>query len=320
MARNLRAALVPSTKDEQDTNAILAELADIAAENALSVDRLLAAVARPFSKIVDCELFAVLLRVKDAPYLQVTYTSGRGGGRAKSRRVRIGRGITGAAAASRKTIVVNDVRRDPRYIAAIDDVRAEMAVPLIACGRLIGVIDLGSTRDNVFGHRERALLRLVSPRIALALHNARLHGETASWNRTLATLVRLSHESSSLLSLKHLLQNAASLTRRLVHYDAFSVSLVDWEAQVLRSYFGVRHDERISLDNIPLDKGIVGAAARTGFPVLVRDRRERAAYRAQPDSRDISKRSNHVGHSGVQDDRTCGCAEDERGPETLRRN
>ena len=55
-------------------------------------------------------------------------------------------GITGAAAATRQPMLVGDVRNDPRYLPALDAVRTELAVPMMARGKLVGVIDLQSTR------------------------------------------------------------------------------------------------------------------------------------------------------------------------------
>ena len=59
---------------------------------------------------------------------------------------RLNEGITGAAAATAQPILVDDVRQDPRYLNALDAVRSELAVPMMARGRLVGVIDLQSTR------------------------------------------------------------------------------------------------------------------------------------------------------------------------------
>lgn len=266
------------TKNAQGTNAILAELADIMAENPLSMESLLPALARLVRKIVDYELFAVLLRVKATPYLQVSFVTGHGEKPFRNRRIRIGRGITGTAASTRKTVNVNDVRRDPRYIPVIKGVLAEMAVPLIARGRVVGVIDFESTRADAFGSRERSLLRLVAARIAQVLDSARTHRETTVWNRTLSTLVKLSREFSTVLNLRELLEHIASLIRHLVHYDAFSIFLLDSSAGVLRQKMSVRHDQRVGLVNVPLSEGVGGAAVRTASPALVSDTLQDSRY------------------------------------------
>ena len=63
----------------------------------------------------------------------------------------------------------------------------------------------------------------------------------------------------------------ASAIRSLIPYDAFSVFLVDHERSILRNRFTVRYDQRVKIDNIPLGKGITGAAAESREVIRVDD-------------------------------------------------
>jgi sigma-B regulation protein RsbU (phosphoserine phosphatase) len=261
-----------------DSRAILAEFADLASEGSLSVEKLLPAFARLVRKIVDYELFAVLLRVRGSADLEVSFATGHGARLLRSRRVRIGRGITGAAAAARRIIVANDVRRDARYIPAVEGVLAEMAVPLIAQNRLIGVMDFEARRADVFGSEERSLLRVIAARVAMVLDGARMHQETVTWNRTLRTLLQVSHEFSTVLNLKQLLEQVAELVRHLIRYDALGIFLLDAEAGMLRRYLSVGRKDPAGVGDVPAGEGIVGAAARSAAPVLVADVRRDPRY------------------------------------------
>src|SRR4029077_14728063 len=89
-------------------------------------------------------------------------------------------GITGAAAAERRTIRVNDVREDPRYLQCGPDVgvRSELVVPLLRQDRLIGVLDLESTEPQAFTAEHERLLNILGSYIAVALENARLFEES----------------------------------------------------------------------------------------------------------------------------------------------
>ena len=75
---------------------------------------------------------------------------------------------------------------------------------------------------------------------------------------------------SSILDLDELLSKVASSVRGLINYDAFNILLVDAEQKVLRHRFSMRYDERVKIDNIPLGKGITGAAVTLGEIVRVR--------------------------------------------------
>lgn len=261
-----------------DARDVLAEFADVVSDGTSSVAKLLPSLARLARKVIDYELFAVLLRVRGTPYLQVSFATGHGEKQLRNRRVRIGRGITGSAAASRRTVVVNDVRRDPRYIPAVNDVVAEMAVPLLAQGRLIGVIDFQSTRAGAFGSVQRSLLRVIAARLAVVLDAARMLEETAGWNRKLRALLKVSHSFSTILNLKELLKQVAAAMHRLIRYDALSILLLDAEAGMLRPYLSVRHDERVGIGDVPLSQGIIGAAARSATPLRSTDTRRDRRY------------------------------------------
>jgi sigma-B regulation protein RsbU (phosphoserine phosphatase) len=88
----------------------------------------------------------------------------------------LNQGITGTAAAERRTVRVNDVRLDPRYLACGSEVevRSELVVPLLLRGRLIGVLDLESTIPCAFTLEHERLLNILGPFITVSLENARL--------------------------------------------------------------------------------------------------------------------------------------------------
>ena len=137
--------------------------------------------------------------------------------------------------------------------------------------RLVGVIDVQSTRTSAFNQYDRTMLHLIAGRVATAIDNARLYRRAERQYRTLRALSRLSHEFSSILDLDGLLSKVASSVRTLINYDAFSILLVDDAAKVLRHRFSSRYDRRVNIDNIPLGKGITGAAATSREIVRVYD-------------------------------------------------
>lgn len=70
------------------------------------------------------------------------------------------RGLSGAAVASGETVVVGDVREDPRYLTAFGSTRSEMIVPVLgSAGReAVGTIDVESERVGAFSEGDRAAL------------------------------------------------------------------------------------------------------------------------------------------------------------------
>jgi L-methionine (R)-S-oxide reductase len=84
-------------------------------------------------------------------------------------RIPLGRGLCGAAAASGNTIVVDDVRSDPRYLACSLETRSEIVVPIMRDGRVLGEIDIDSDAPAAFGAEDRQLLEAVAEVLAARL-------------------------------------------------------------------------------------------------------------------------------------------------------
>jgi GAF domain-containing protein len=85
-------------------------------------------------------------------------------------RIPLGRGICGAAATQKATIIVDDVNADPRYLACSIETKSEIVVPIMQEGRVLGEIDIDSDRPAAFREADRELLEsvaeLLAPRIA----------------------------------------------------------------------------------------------------------------------------------------------------------
>lgn len=232
-----------------------------ATSETLDLEKLLANVAAVVKDVIPYDLFAILLYSEKAQGLRIRYSIGHRPEVVRSLIIPLGEGVVGAAAESKEPVMVDDVRSDPRYLNALDAVRSELAVPMMARGKLVGILDVQSTRVRAYSDQDRSLLRLIATRVASSIDNANLYRRADRQNRTLRTLARLSQEFSSILDLDELLGKIAKSIRELINYDAFSVLLVDAEKKVLRHRFSVRYDQRVKLDNVPLGKGITGATA-----------------------------------------------------------
>ena len=77
-------------------------------------------------------------------------------------RIPIGQGICGLAAREAKTVIVDDVNQDSRYLACFLDTRSEIVVPIFTGGRVVGEIDIDSDRPGAFTLEDRKLLEAVA--------------------------------------------------------------------------------------------------------------------------------------------------------------
>jgi L-methionine (R)-S-oxide reductase len=87
-------------------------------------------------------------------------------------RIPLGRGICGAAATERATIVVDDVNSDSRYLACSLETKSEIVVPIIDPrddAAVLGEIDVDSDQPAAFTDDDRSLLEGVARELAARL-------------------------------------------------------------------------------------------------------------------------------------------------------
>ncbi|MFZ0288456.1 MAG: GAF domain-containing protein [Candidatus Sulfotelmatobacter sp.] len=250
---------------------LLLEVGDVLATS-LDLDTTLRRVAEVVRKVIDYEIFAILLLNEKTQELRFRFQVGYPPEFAERARVKVGEGVTGQAAQSRQAVLVDDVTQDPTYIAAVPNVRSELAVPLITKNRVIGVIDLEAREPGYFNEEHSRLLTLVASRIAGGIENAQLYTRTTRQARILLLLNEIARELSSILNLDELLSRVAELLRRLIDYQMFSILLLDSSGEKLQHRFSLRFHENIHLKHeVPLGRGLVGHAAESKQAILVPD-------------------------------------------------
>lgn len=93
----------------------------------------------------------------------------------KSLKLELGVGVTGYVAWTGKPLRVDDVDRDPHYVRLKTDIRSEMALPMVLDGKVIGVINVDSTRPSAFTADDEDLCMAVANQSAKVIETARLH-------------------------------------------------------------------------------------------------------------------------------------------------
>lgn len=257
---------------------LLLEVADVV-NTTLDLDTTLRRVAEVVHKIINYEIFAILLLNEKLQELRIRFSIGHTREVVERTRIKVGQGVTGIAAQRREAVLVDDVTKEPQYISAVANVRSELAVPLIVKNRLIGVLDIESRHPNQFTDEHKRLLTLVASRMAIGIENARLYTRTTRQARTLLLLNEIARELSSILYLDELLNRIGELLSRLIDYQMFSILLLDSARSTLQHRFSLRFQENIQLKHdVPLGRGVVGYAAQHKQAVLVPDVRKDSRY------------------------------------------
>ncbi len=257
--------------DHLKVEPLLLEVADVV-NTTLDLDTTLRRVAELVRKVIDYEIFAILLLNEKTQDLRIRFQVGYAREVAERIKIKIGQGVTGQAAQRREAILVDDVTKHPEYISGAPDVRSELAIPLIVKNRVIGVLNLETHEAGHFTEEHKRLLTLIGSRMAVGIENARLHTRTTKQARTLILLNEIARELSSILNVDELLKRIAELLSRLIDYQMFSILLVDAAGEKLQHRFSLRFQENIQIKHdVPVGDGLVGYAARHRQAVLVPD-------------------------------------------------
>ncbi len=275
---NPHAHLDPSNiRVEPADLAYLVQLAD-ALNTTLDLETMLKRTSELVRAIIHYRIFAILLLNDRTHELRMRFQIGHTP-EVQRMRIPVGKGVAGQVALTRQAVLLNDVTTAENYIAANPDVRSELAVPLIAKNRLIGVMDLESEEAGYFRPEHLHLLTMTASRIAQAIENARLYTRVSRQAQTLTVLNEISTELTSILDLDPLLAKVGQLLRRLIDYQMFSIMLLDEKGETLITRYAWRFGyAHAPLRRIPITSGLVGAAVREWRPINVPDVRKDQRY------------------------------------------
>jgi len=249
----------------------LLEVAD-AVNTTLDLETLMRRVAELVKRIINYDIFAILLLDGRRQELRVRFQVGHPPEVAERIRVKVGSGITGMAALRGEAVLVNNVLQEPVYISSGAKILSELAVPLIVKGRVIGVIDVEASESSFFSEEHRSVLMLIASRVAIGVENARLYTRVARQAKQLVLLNEISRELTSILNLDQLFERIGELLLRLMDYQMFSILLLNAKRTKLQHRFSLRFKENVQIKrDIALGRGLVGYAAEQNLSVVVPD-------------------------------------------------
>jgi sigma-B regulation protein RsbU (phosphoserine phosphatase) len=246
------------------------ELADVsylmrlaeALNTTLDLETLLRRTSDLVRAVIPYRIFAILLLNDRTHELRVRFQIGHTS-HVERLHIPMGRGVVGQVALTRQPVLLNDVTTSETYVQVNPDVRSELAVPLIAKNRLIGVMDIESEQPDYFRPEHLRLLTLTASRIAQAIENARLYTRISRQAQTLAVLNEIATELISILDLNPLLERVGQLLRRLIDYQMFTIMLLDEKGETLITRYSWRFGSADApMRRISISSGLVGAAVR----------------------------------------------------------
>jgi diguanylate cyclase (GGDEF)-like protein len=191
-------------------------------------------IARDFFQLTNV---AILLLDKEEQQLRVRSQIGWDAGKDK---ISLGfhDGITGAAVLKKRPVYASDVTKDPRYICAAQSTRSELAIPLMVCDEVVGVLDCQSDRIDRFDHETIELLTLFSTQASIALQNAHLYSRERQRARQLEAINTIAQQSTAVMELEDLLTRVCLVIQQAFQVSHVSLLLREEGDLVMRAHQG----------------------------------------------------------------------------------
>lgn len=252
----------------------------------LDLDELLRQIPRLIARLTSFGVFSVYLLDERNAELRIAYAEGYPEEAAKRVRLALGEGTVGAAVQEQRSILLNDVSTDPRYISVVPGARSTLVVPLRYKGAAIGALNLLSADLNAFDDTDEAMLRAFAAPVAQAIVNARLFESEHEYAETMAMLADVGHEMSGILDLDELLTRVAHLVKRVIAYRTFGIALLNDATGLIEFKVAIRYGDGSETASVKVGEGLLGFAVQHKEVVLVPDVSKDARYiNAVPDAK-----------------------------------
>jgi sigma-B regulation protein RsbU (phosphoserine phosphatase) len=157
----------------------------------LDLEELLAKIPQLIARLTRFSAFSVYLLDERRQELRIAYAVGYPEEVWSTLRMPLGAGVVGAAVQEGRPILVNDIRREPRYKGPLRNMLSQLAVPMRRKGKVIGALNLLNEAEGAFTPQDEALLRQFGAHVAVALENARLFKSERHYVDTLETLAEI---------------------------------------------------------------------------------------------------------------------------------
>ncbi|HEX6269890.1 MAG TPA: GAF domain-containing protein [Anaerolineales bacterium] len=207
--------------------------ASLAASTASSVDDLINQVTEVIGHTLYPDNCGILLVDRSTNTLK-PHASYRGtSSEILSEPLPVSKGITGRVVMTGKSARIADVSKDNSYVEVTTGIQAELCVPIISRGAVIGVINAESKIRNSFSEKDEQLLITIANTLATAIDKLCSFEEEQQRARELATLYRATRSLTDSLEPQVIGQNLIAIMEELLNYEFAFIYLLDEQGQFL---------------------------------------------------------------------------------------
>ncbi|HCR72528.1 MAG TPA: hypothetical protein DIW23_13870, partial [Anaerolineae bacterium] len=272
--------------DESHQRALQLETAaEIARDisGSLNLDELLMKAVGLIRERFDFYHAAIFLLDLPGEFAVIREATGEAGVQMKRAGHKIGVGsksIVGFVTGRGEPLIVNDTGKDATYYAnpLLPDTRAEAAIPLRVGDRILGALDVQSTKPYSFSEDNLRSLQILADQLAVAVANTELFAETQEHLSQHRLLHHITSTAASGTTLEEALESAVKGLQVTLGGDRVVIMLLDREKKMLEVKASVGYADDVMVANVEVGRGVTGWVAAHKRPLRIRDVSEDPRY------------------------------------------
>ncbi|MBI2574366.1 GAF domain-containing protein, partial [Candidatus Woesearchaeota archaeon] len=255
------------SKNFEDAFAVLYETGKII-NSSLDIDTIIKNIVNIVSVRLGFEEFSFLAVEGNALVLKGARNHPKWGD--KNYHIPLGKGITGTVAVTGEPLLINDVRKDARYMAVRPGFLSELCVPIKVDGKVVGVFNLENRNINAFDENDLRLLNAIADQASVALKNASLHKSYSDNMKRLSNLYESGKAINTSLHLDNVLKALLEISAKELKYNSIAILLLKKGKLYAKAGLGFS-DGELSTYTAEIGEGICGRVAETGESIIAND-------------------------------------------------
>jgi putative methionine-R-sulfoxide reductase with GAF domain len=212
---------------------------------------------------------AVLLPAPSGKHLRVDRCVGYGS-EVAGRMIEIEGSLCGEAFSRGESVLVENVRSDPRYVEGLEDARSNAAVPLRAEDEVVGVLNAETAGTERLTRSDVDVLEMLAAQVAAAVRAAKQRAELAERNRRLTLIHRAACSINTIDDPEEMLDTILKLARKALDLFAVAILIPDRAGGHLVVRRALNHGDVEGL-RVPIGGGFVGTMFVTGQASIIGD-------------------------------------------------
>ncbi len=205
----------------------------------------------------------------------------------------INQGLVGYVARTGESVIIGDVRRDPRYYSVIDpaddQTRSELTVPLKRGTEVVGVLNIEHTEPQAFSAEDAEMMQLLADLLVIAITNGELYEQARQHVAELMALQAVSLQVTASLDLWSVLDTIERNALTLIRADYTHLFLYDPDQRDLIFGAALRQDGAHEPLVSQLDpEGLAWQTFREGQAIVVDDVQGDPQYAARARSASVA--------------------------------